>query len=222
VDALPAPDRNGSASYPSLMPLPADDRARPPSPAGTGDRPFLPPVDHRQPAQVERFEQPAREPRQVVDEDSEPTTPLPVILPGAASIPRPAQVEMPRGPFEPAAPSRPTSITGSMEPPPPHVNGAPQTAVSLQNGMPGEAGLPAMGSRAPLPDDLSQPVAGLESWPIPEAASEKLEQIKDLYLTAEAIGEDALGQHFEQVSQRQMELIKEFFERSAPADGNAP
>jgi len=51
---------------------------------------------------------------------------------------------------------------------------------------------------------------------IPAAASAKLEQIKDLYLTAEAIGEDALDRHFDEVSQRQRELIREFFERSGP------
>ena len=55
---------------------------------------------------------------------------------------------------------------------------------------------------------------------MPEAASAKLEQIKDLYLTAEAIGEDALEKHFDQVSQRQRELIKEFFERSSRSGAN--
>jgi hypothetical protein len=49
---------------------------------------------------------------------------------------------------------------------------------------------------------------------MPEAAAAKLDQIKDLYLTAEAIGEDALDKHFDQVSLRQRELINEFFERS--------
>jgi len=33
-------------------------------------------------------------------------------------------------------------------------------------------------------------------------------------LTAEAIGEDGLGKHFDQVSQRQRELINEYFEQS--------
>lgn len=49
------------------------------------------------------------------------------------------------------------------------------------------------------------------------SAQAKLDQIKDLYLTAEAIGEANLDKHFEQVSQRQRELIREFFERSTPA-----
>ncbi len=52
---------------------------------------------------------------------------------------------------------------------------------------------------------------------LPGAA--KMEQIKDLYLTAEALGEDALNQHFEQVSERQRQLIREYFDqvvRGAP------
>lgn len=52
------------------------------------------------------------------------------------------------------------------------------------------------------------------------SAQAKLDQIKDLYLTAEAIGEANLDKHFEQVSQRQRELIREFFQRSGPADGD--
>jgi hypothetical protein len=43
------------------------------------------------------------------------------------------------------------------------------------------------------------------------AAGAKLEQIKELYLTAEAIGEDALVRHFDEVSQRQRDLIREYF-----------
>jgi len=49
---------------------------------------------------------------------------------------------------------------------------------------------------------------------VPAAGSQTLEQIKDLYLTAEAIGEDALDKHFELVSDRQRQLIKEYFEKA--------
>jgi hypothetical protein len=141
-----------------------------------------------------------------VDEDNEPTNPLPVILPGAASVLRPVPVEAPRGPFEAARPgpqatqtagqpgARPVSITGSVQPPRPVLPAAPPG--------PPQSGSVAGGSR-----------------PVPEAAQAKLDQIKDLYLTAEAIGEENLDKHFDQVSQRQRELIREFFERSGPADG---
>src|SRR5262249_23308424 len=47
------------------------------------------------------------------------------------------------------------------------------------------------------------------------ATSAKMDQIKDLYLTAEAIGEDALARHFQQVSDRQRELIREYFDHVA-------
>jgi hypothetical protein len=216
-------DHYGSGSYQGLRPLLADDGARPPSAAGTGDRPFLPPVEHDEPAVTERaFDPRARAPAREVDEDSEPTSPLPVILPGAASIPRPAQVETPRGPFEPARPTRQTSVTGSVEPPPSPVNGAQQAAVPLETAVADELGRSTAGSVAPLSDDVAQPLDEPPGWPIPEAASAKLEQIRDLYLTAEAIGEEALNQHFDQVSERQRELIREFFQQSHPANGDAP
>jgi hypothetical protein len=115
-------------------------------------------------------------------DDDTVTTPLPAILPGAISVPRPDPVEAPRGFFEPArpgsSPARPVSVTGTVEPPP-------------------------VDYAAPVPPR-----------PISPEATAKLDQLKDLYLTAEAIGEDALDKHFDQVSQRQRELIKEFFQRS--------
>jgi hypothetical protein len=47
--------------------------------------------------------------------------------------------------------------------------------------------------------------------PMPAQVLAKLDQLKDLYLTAEAIGEDALTKHFDEVSLRQRQLIKEYF-----------
>jgi hypothetical protein len=51
---------------------------------------------------------------------------------------------------------------------------------------------------------------------------EKIEQIKDLYLTAEAIGEDALGRHFDELRQRQRSLISEFFENAGLGTKDTP
>ena len=82
--------------------------------------------------------------------------------------------------------------------------------------MPAVPDFPAGGWPVPSPAGGAAQAAGGSARAIPEAASAKLEQIKDLYLTAEAIGEDALDRHFDQVSQRQRELIREFFERSGP------
>ncbi len=56
---------------------------------------------------------------------------------------------------------------------------------------------------------------------LPPAAAAKLDQIKDLLLTAEAIGEHNLDRHFEQVSQRQRELIREFFDEAQPGRDGA-
>jgi hypothetical protein len=49
------------------------------------------------------------------------------------------------------------------------------------------------------------------------ARARKLEQIKDLYLTAEAIGEQNVDKHFDQLLARQRELISEYFRQPAAA-----
>jgi hypothetical protein len=48
-----------------------------------------------------------------------------------------------------------------------------------------------------------------------------MDQIKDLYLTAEAIGEDALDQHFQLVSERQRQLIKEYFDQEVSSQADS-
>jgi hypothetical protein len=50
----------------------------------------------------------------------------------------------------------------------------------------------------------------------------RLEQIKDLYVTAEAIGERNVDKHFDELLAHQRELISEYFKRSdaaGPGDG---
>jgi hypothetical protein len=139
-----------------------------------------------------------------------------VILAGAIAVPRPEHVVAPRGFFEAARPSqsgpvtRPVSITGSVDPPPAdnYLAGVPPDSQAPGRLDYAVAGSPPVGVPAGH---------GEEARPVPEAAKAKLEQIKDLYLTAEAIGEDALDKHFDQVSQRQRELIREYFDRSGPA-----
>lgn len=162
----------------------------------------------------ERLRQAPEQQRGLRNEDEEMTRPLPVILPGANSVPRPPPVEAPRGPFEAARPSRPVasqppsrtvSVTGSVEP--------PSATFSVQDGGARPGVSPAAGPASPASPATQRDIT--------EAAAAKLSQIRDLYLTAEAIGEDALTKHFEQVSQRQRELIKEFFDKSGPADGPA-
>lgn len=52
------------------------------------------------------------------------------------------------------------------------------------------------------------------------AHARKLEQIKDLYLTAEAIGEANVDKHFDQLLSQQRELISEYFRQSSAAKGH--
>lgn len=71
--------------------------------------------------------------------------------------------------------------------------------------------------QAPLPRRVIRPdpVEAASSGQATDPGVAKLDQIKDLYLTAEAIGDDALGKHFEQVSDRQRQLIREYFDQMA-------
>jgi len=59
-------------------------------------------------------------------------------------------------------------------------------------------------------DAATEPRATLAPAP-PGASAEKLEKIKDLYLTVEAIGEDNVGKHFDELMSRQRELISDYF-----------
>ena len=71
---------------------------------------------------------------------------------------------------------------------------------------------PAEQARRP-PDEASD-----ESPEAPERArARKLEQLRDLYLTAEAIGEQNVDKHFDQILAQQRELISEYFRQPAPA-----
>ena len=62
-----------------------------------------------------------------------------------------------------------------------------------------------------------------------QARARKLEQLKDLYLTAEAIGEQNVDKHFDQLLAQQRELISGYFKQpsavqrdvTSPRDGQA-
>jgi hypothetical protein len=131
------------------------------------------------------------------------TTPLPVILPSAASVQSSASQDTPRGPFEPAHMASLGSVAGD-------------TAVPAQ----GNTAAPAPGEAAgPAPEGSDVAAEAVRAEPIdklPAAATDKLDQIKDLLITAEAIGEANLDRHFERVSMRQRELIREFFDQAMP------
>jgi hypothetical protein len=97
-----------------------------------------------------------------------------------------------RGPFEP--------LVSSADPP-----GTPPP-ISASTGIRAEAdpvGERQAGKRPEGPEDA--------------AHARKLEQIKDLYLTAEAIGEANVDKHFDQLLAQQRELISDYFKRPATA-----
>jgi len=54
-----------------------------------------------------------------------------------------------------------------------------------------------------------------------QARARKLEQLKDLYLTAEAIGEQNVDKHFDQLLAQQRELISDYFRQPATVQPGA-
>jgi hypothetical protein len=69
----------------------------------------------------------------------------------------------------------------------------------------------------------TEPTGTAPGQPPPEdtaqARARKLEQLKDLYLTAEAIGEENVGKHFDQLLAQQRELISDYFGQSPARPG---
>ncbi len=57
--------------------------------------------------------------------------------------------------------------------------------------------------------------------PPSEGSEEKLEQIKDLYMTVEAIGDDNVDKHFDELMQRQRELISDYFKETGIGTGKS-
>jgi len=110
-----------------------------------------------------------------------------------------------RGPFEPLVPSSGPPPNAPRQQPP-----GPETVAATPGTAAGAAG-------EPRPDPALQ--ASLEETE--HAQASKLEQIKDLYLTAEAIGEENVDKHFDQLLAQQRELISEYFRQSAAARHHA-
>lgn len=163
------------------------------------------------------------------------TAPLPVIASPRSAAPRSDQTRgngVQSGPdghgWEPAAglgqpPAIPESgslVEGPHGGPAPAVRWSPESVRPAQSA---ESRLaePVSGSRSASPGhDVIQSGPDLSSSDASEpsadwSAATKLDQLKDLYLTAEAIGDDALARHFAQVSERQRQLIREYFDEAA-------
>ncbi|HEX3305224.1 MAG TPA: hypothetical protein VHS32_03160, partial [Streptosporangiaceae bacterium] len=130
-------------------------------------------------------------------------------LPGsAAGVGAPTQPgDEARGPFEP--------LVSSSDPPGAarHTSAGPDTA---------EPAVPDSAHADQAPADSAAGDVPAESA---YDRARKLEQIKDLYLTAEAIGEANVDKHFDQLLAQQRELISDYFRqpgRAGPAAGAQP
>jgi len=158
-------------------------------------------------------------------DDEADTTPLPVILPGMTAIPRPEALDTTRGPFEPARAVPSENVAGSAPAntagPAPANTAGTAPANTAGTAPANTAGSAPANTAAPELGEAAQPAETESADKLPTAASEKLDQIKDLLITAEAIGEANLDRHFDQVSQRQRELIREFFETARPPESEA-
>ena len=108
-------------------------------------------------------------------------------------------VEEARGPFEPLV---------SSADPPGAVGRAAESPGAAQPATP-DAVQPDQAPEAAGPDDPDEEAV--------QDRARKLEQIKDLYLTAEAIGESNVDKHFDQLLAQQRELISEYFRQPGPA-----
>jgi hypothetical protein len=125
------------------------------------------------------------------------TSPIPVIRDEGQPAPQPLASE--------PAPAKPFSV---WEPAPkPFSVWEPAPKPNLGSGDDGRS------------DEVYRPT---HAEPPSADTQEKIDQIKDLYLTAEAIGEDALGKHFDELHQRQRSLIREFFDKAGLGPNNTP
>jgi hypothetical protein len=115
---------------------------------------------------------------------------------GAGGDTTPHVPEETRGPFEP--------LVSSADPP----GATPRFSASLDDAEPA-APQASYSHEAPASasDDAQEDTA--------HAHARKLEQIKDLYLTAEAIGETNVDKHFDQLLAQQRELISDYFKHSS-------
>lgn len=112
-----------------------------------------------------------------------------------------AELQQARGPFEPLPPDHVVPEAPLFD---------SDDAQTDNSGPPGyqSHGLPGAVEREPEPEpEVDITLAGQGDGP-------PLERIKDLYATAEAVGDSRLDEHFEQLLERQRQLIREYFTES--------
>jgi hypothetical protein len=142
---------------------------------------------------------------------SGPDEPAPYVAPDDPNTG--ARTEPFRGPFEPPAgqPKLSEFVPSSSSPEDLGEPGgftAPGEPEPTQPSGTLAAALPGDGAALPIPPSPQDPQDR------GAASEEKLEKIKDLYLTVEAIGDDNVGKHFDELMTRQRELISDYFKET--------
>ena len=121
-----------------------------------------------------------------------------------------------RGPFEPH-PAQPklSDLTGTGLLPAEMTSSGVDPAAGTGSEL---AGSELAGSELGAPDLAG---SGPDQESAGEGSREKLEKIKDLYLTVEAIGDNNVGKHFDELMQRQRELISDYFKETGIGSGKS-
>ena len=190
----------GDVGTPDPGPSPAhDDRAEP--------APYVAPNDPNTGADTEPFRGPFEpHPGQPKLSDYQPTGPLPAVLASSG--------EAPASPADAGPQPDARTVDG-------HVSDGHVPDGHVPDGHVPDARLPDDDPRIDVPVRHGAVGLDAEGEPDRDGSQEKLEKIKDLYLTVEAIGDDNVDKHFDELLQRQRELISDYFKETGIGTGTA-
>ena len=162
--------------------------------------PYVAPYDPNTGADTEPFRGPFEpHPAQPKLSDYQPTGPLPVAMASSDGAPASSADAGPR----------------------PDTHAADGIGDGRGDGRIPDACLPDDGSRTDVPVRYGAAGLDAEGESDRDGSEEKLEKIKDLYLTVEAIGDDNVDKHFDALLQRQRELISDYFKETGIGGGKA-
>ncbi len=127
-----------------------------------------------------------------------------------------AQTEPFRGPFEPH-PAQP-KLSELADPAAPPAVLTPYSELSRARTVPAEDAVAV----ADPAEERRRPPAVARGEPAHEGSEEKLEKIKDLYLTVEAIGDDNVDKHFDELHAAPARADQRLLQGDRDRDGKAP
>ena len=200
----------GNVGTPDPGPSPAHDDGAEPAP-------YVAPNDPNTGADTEPFRGPFEpHPAQPKLSDYQPTGPPPAALASSG--------EAPASPAD-AGPQPDGRVPGGRVPgrrvPGGRVPGRRVPGGRVPGGRVPDAWLPNDDPRIDVPVRPGAVSLDTEEEPDRDGSQEKLEKIKDLYLTVEAIGDDNVDKHFDELLQRQRELISDYFKGTGIGTGTA-